>query len=346
MINFNPRLVENYEKADILSWYRKRLIYLFALICWVLVLPIAISNYLAGEKVLAAVTVFMLITLGFTATAFYLDKFQLGAITLFIFVLMIVIAYSMSKLGIYGIFWAYPTVLFIYFGVFRRIAKIYTAVFFVYFTLLVFYLIEFGTAIRSVIALVITILFTNIFLNIIEHLQERLVEQSNRDPLTGAFNRRHLASNLEEALERKRRSDTPASILLFDLDHFKSINDDFGHAVGDRVLKEFVLLIRKRRRTLDKLFRIGGEEFLLFLPDTPESGAIRLAEDIRCSVSTTGFIENRKVSVSIGTSELNKDESVKTWVKRGDDALYKAKQGGRNRSVSGKIHGESVLLKN
>lgn len=338
--------MEDFEKEDILFWYRKRLIYLFALICWILVLPIAISNYLAGETGLAAVTIFMLVIFGLTATAFYLEKFQLGAMTLFIFVMMVVIGFSMTIRGIYGIFWAYPVVLFIYFAVIHRIANLYTGVFFVYFTLLVFYLIEFGTAIRSVIALVITILFTNIFLNIIEHLQERLVKQSKRDSLTGALNRRHLEKNLEEAIERKRRSDTPASLLLFDIDHFKSVNDNFGHAIGDKVLKELVLLIHERQRRLDKLFRIGGEEFMLFLPDTPETGALRLAKDIRYLVSKTNFIENRQVTISIGTSELNKDESIENWMKRGDDALYKAKQGGRNQVVSGEIPTESALPEN
>lgn len=334
MLSLLPNLKELSDRTDILAWYRRRIIYLFAVVCTLLVLPIAISNAYIGEIFLAAGTVVMLVALWVNTAAFYMKKFRFGALSTFILLLMIVAGISMSRRGVYGIFWAYPAVLFIYFVVSRRIAQIYTAVFFGYFCSIVFTLITFGTAVRSVIALVVTILFTDIFLSIIEHLQERLIKQSNTDPLTGALNRRQLEIDLARAVERRNRSQTPASIIIFDIDHFKSINDRYGHDVGDEVLKQFASLITKRRRRLDKFYRLGGEEFLLFLPDTPATGALPLAEELRWSVCQTDFIKDRPVTVSIGISELGDAESIEKWMKRADEALYQAKKSGRNQVVS------------
>jgi GGDEF domain-containing protein len=99
-------------------------------------------------------------------------------------------------------------------------------------------------------------------------LHRRLVEQAITDPLTGTFNRRHMQTRLEEAIERGRRAGSQASLLIIDIDHFKAVNDRFGHEAGDHVLKELVSFLRERSRKADLLFRMGGEEFLLLLNDT------------------------------------------------------------------------------
>jgi diguanylate cyclase (GGDEF)-like protein len=118
---------------------------------------------------------------------------------------------------------------------------------------------------------------------------------------------------------------------IFDVDHFKRINDDFGHATGDTVLKELVALVSHRMRKLDVLFRIGGEEFLLYLPDTKEDDAEKMAEQLRQLIAGTKLIEDRPVTVSFGVSGLQSGDTLDTWLKLADDALYKAKQSGRNR---------------
>jgi len=123
------------------------------------------------------------------------------------------------------------------------------------------------------------------------------------------------------------------SILLMDVDGFKSINDQFGHAKGDSVLKEIVSLIAKRSRKLDLLFRIGGEEFMLLLPDTKEAAAAVVAEQLRASIAESRLFDDRQLTVSIGVSELQPGESPDSWMKHADDALYAAKKAGRNRVV-------------
>jgi diguanylate cyclase (GGDEF)-like protein len=151
------------------------------------------------------------------------------------------------------------------------------------------------------------------------------------DPLTGAFNRRQMDVSLALAIERRHRTGEPASLLLFDVDHFKRINDAFGHAAGDAALKNLVALIAERARKLDVLFRIGGEEFVLLLPGARHAGAVAMAEQLRALVAGAELVDGRRLSISIGVSELQRGESAASWIADADAAAYRAKQGGRNR---------------
>lgn len=119
--------------------------------------------------------------------------------------------------------------------------------------------------------------------------------------------------------------------MLIDIDHFKKVNDDLGHDAGDRVLKALVLLIKNRSRKLDRLFRMGGEEFLLLLPDTPAAAAMVQAENLRVRIAEGNLLKNRPVTVSIGVADIQRDLTQEGWVKIADNALYKAKEAGRNR---------------
>ena len=162
--------------------------------------------------------------------------------------------------------------------------------------------------------------------------ERRLVEQAITDPLTGAFNRRHMDFCLDNAVARRARTGEPAALLLFDVDHFKRINDEFGHGTGDAVLKRLVALVSTRGRRLDVLFRMGGEEFVLLLPATPYAGAIAVAESLREAVIAADLLQGRaRLSVSVGISELAPGQSAASWIDDADAALYRAKQGGRNR---------------
>ncbi len=324
----------NSDNESILSVYRERLMLRFMLVFIPLFLPLTLFNVVREHYVLAAALGGILIVVLINIAAIHFKKYVLVARTAFIVGLLILVGIALINRGEYGTYWTYPIVVFISFSMSRGWAKLYTAIFFVYCTALMFELLAAGLALRAVFGLGVTILFTNIFLDIIEKLQEKLIEQSLRDPLTKAFNRRQMLPSLEQAAERKRRTEAPASILIFDIDDFKSINDNYGHSVGDHVLKEFVALVGKRARQFDQLFRIGGEEFMLFLPDTPENGALTLAEELCDLISKAEFIKDRPVTVSIGLSELNEGETVDEWMKRGDNALYAAKENGRNQVFS------------
>lgn len=169
-------------------------------------------------------------------------------------------------------------------------------------------------------------------------LEARLREMATTDALTGLVNRRVLMERLEEECLRVNRSGLESSLLMFDLDHFKRINDDFGHAVGDRVLLQFAELIGSNRRRTDVAARVGGEEFVLLLPDTPVELAYKLANELRTEVMQSSVESDAGVpidfTVSIGCTAIRpEDRDVDDVLLRADRALYRAKHGGRNRVV-------------
>lgn len=163
----------------------------------------------------------------------------------------------------------------------------------------------------------------------------RALEQMERlaytDRLTGAWNRRHLedASILEMA--RAERHGHPASILVLDVDHFKEINDEFGHAVGDYVLVELVRTLRAQIRRSDTITRWGGEEFVILAADTPLFEAEHLAQKICEQVARAPLSSARPVTVSIGVAEYQCGEGFENWFQRADKAMFRAKTEGRNR---------------
>ena len=162
----------------------------------------------------------------------------------------------------------------------------------------------------------------------------RLFRLSITDTLTRAYNRQYLYQRLPEEIERSRRYGDPLSVALFDIDLFKHFNDTYGHPAGDFVLKEVVRLAQHQIREVDALVRYGGEEFLLLLPNTPLAGGVTTAERYRKAIAGAGFPWSDKrlqVTVSIGVASLEPDCNDEELLKRADDALYKAKQSGRNR---------------
>lgn len=162
-----------------------------------------------------------------------------------------------------------------------------------------------------------------------------LEQQAMTDALTGAFNRRHFNSCLKTAIERRTRFGESACLVLFDVDRFKEINDDLGHLAGDAVLKGLVVLASRSVRTLDVLFRTGGEEFALLLPSTSFHGALAVAEQLRAMVAAWRPVEGRSISISVGVSELCSGQSPLDWIGDADRALAYAKRAGRNRVVGG-----------
>ena len=165
-----------------------------------------------------------------------------------------------------------------------------------------------------------------------------LAEQAVTDPLTGAFNRRQMYVALAAAVERRHRAIERASILLFDVDRFKDVNDALGHAEGDRVLKALVALAAARFRKLDLVFRVGGEEFVLLLAGARLADALRVAEELRTLVRDAGIVPGWPLSISIGVAEVETHHSVEAWLADADVALYRAKCAGRNR-VAGRAAG-------
>lgn len=160
-------------------------------------------------------------------------------------------------------------------------------------------------------------------------------EHSVRDGLTGCFNREHALATLDGELRRAKRSGEPLSILLFDIDHFKTVNDKLGHLQGDAILRALGAQLTRALRTTDVRCRYGGDEFLVILPATHVAGAEQVAENLRREIGTLTVAAGERVhavTVSLGVAAAAPDElDVAALIARADEALYEAKRAGRNR---------------
>lgn len=187
-------------------------------------------------------------------------------------------------------------------------------------------------------------LMTNELANLTRELRQRnteleLANQTIReltrvDPLTGLANRRHFAEALDTAMTFARRHEQPLSLISIDIDRFKSINDTYGHDGGDEVLRRFSDILRESCRNEDLPVRLGGEEFLVLLPNTIIDEAFTLAERLRQRMSKTVFFSGgRNVTASFGLTQLTEGDNYFNFMKRADMALYEAKTAGRNKTV-------------
>lgn len=169
--------------------------------------------------------------------------------------------------------------------------------------------------------------------------ERRLSELAERDGLTGAFNRYYLDRLIESESQRHRRYDRPLSVIMLDLDHFKAVNDRYGHAVGDTVLCAVAAALRERLREVDTVCRYGGEEFCVVLPETDERMSVDVAEELRGLIADltvdTGD-ETVSVTASLGVSTLMASSveaerpGARELLRHADEALYRAKRDGRN----------------
>ncbi|CAN7158264.1 PleD family two-component system response regulator [Phenylobacterium sp. LjRoot225] len=173
----------------------------------------------------------------------------------------------------------------------------------------------------------------------LRHNLDQSLELAVTDQLTGLHNRRYMAGQLKALVERAARGGEPVSLLAIDIDHFKKINDGFGHDVGDEVLREFAIRLSANVRAIDVPVRHGGEEFLVVMPDTRLEDARRIAERIRLHVAGSPFRvmggqEALDVTISIGVAaSLAGETQTEGLLKRADAAMYEAKAGGRNRVI-------------
>ncbi len=164
-----------------------------------------------------------------------------------------------------------------------------------------------------------------------EALIKKLDRLSKTDSLTGVFNRLKLDEQLENMLNIAKRYNRPFSVLLLDIDHFKTVNDTFGHQSGDRVLAGLAGILQENIRQTDLVGRWGGEEFLIVCPETDMDRAFTLAENLRSIIESSNFGIDRQVTASFGITEYSGKDDPATIVQRADRAMYLAKEEGRNR---------------
>jgi two-component system, cell cycle response regulator len=168
---------------------------------------------------------------------------------------------------------------------------------------------------------------------------QQSMELALTDALTGLYNRRYMETHLETLVEKAFQSQRPLGLIMIDIDHFKPINDTYGHDAGDEVLREFASRVQASVRGIDLACRYGGEEFVVVMPDADLSIARAVGERLRRNIASEPFLVSKgkkklDVTISVGIAMRHDGETADAVLKRADEALYRAKRDGRNRVVS------------
>ncbi len=328
-------------------WYRLRndfqlaIITLLGVCATMGILPFAIYRFITGDPLAGLLDIaIMLSILGSAAYAWRTGNTRVAA--------WFNVGLSMAGcvavallLGRPGLFWMYVGVMATFLLLRHGEAVVVSAV---AFAAVAIHGKAFASAIEMGMFLVtasVTALFAFIYAYQAEQLRGQLQTLASRDPLTGAGNRRSMEEELKLAIGMARRERRPCGLAILDLDHFKRINDRYGHAVGDRVLVDFVAQIRGATRQVDRMFRYGGEEFVLLLPGADAAALHVIGDTLRARLGDSLHVRGEVVTTSIGAAELHPDESSEAWLARADAALYRAKHEGRNRTVVDNGGGET-----
>ncbi|HZH43517.1 MAG TPA: GGDEF domain-containing protein [Lysobacter sp.] len=242
-------------------------------------------------------------------------------------------AFIAMHIGLPGVLWAYPALVANFLIVPRGMALLSAG-------LLVALVAGGAEALDSGIAravFVVTSALISLFAYIFAHRTQsqrlRLEALAIHDALTGLHNRHAMEQELARAAETFPRHQLPVALAVIDIDHFKRVNDAYGHKTGDQLLVQFADLLQSRCRASDRIFRYGGEEFVLLLPGTDGAVLADLLEALRTTVEARLQVHGEAITVSIGAAVLKPNEAVAQWLARADAAMYRAKRLGRNHAV-------------
>ncbi|EOU3284651.1 GGDEF domain-containing protein [Vibrio harveyi] len=295
--------------------------------------PLGIKNLLIGETFLGGVLLaFQLSFIIEFAALFILGESKIGyRIPLFLLWLSVVL--SVHIFGIIATYWVFPVIVALVFIIPSKDALVTNGWIIAGCTFSAWYQLEWSITLRFVVAVICCAIVAHVAVHKIVELQDRLKFLSTRDSMTGALNRGQLEAFLLRALDEKR-SGTTSSIAVIDIDHFKQVNDLYGHDVGDEVISQIVTTLNDYSREYDLLFRLGGDEFLILFEGLSDQTAQFMMSSISDKVRAKHYPRHAKVSLSVGISEcLLDDDTPDLWLKRADIALYDAKQNGRDQIV-------------
>ncbi len=296
--------------------------------------PFSLNHIVQGRYVLGCVSLWIVMLLAYNAWSIR-HKMVIPWTTPFVLspAIVLFLATSVKLQGVVGAFWSYPAIIAFYFMLKERHAHVLNGLLLAIVIPVAFFSVPTPLAMRIAATLSTVSIFSALSLRVINVQQENLGKMAVTDPMTGLHNRALLEATLVQSIERAHRSQVPVSLLVIDLDHFKVVNDTFGHATGDRILIKVAETLKGRLRRSDMVFRLGGEEFMALLYNTGGTAACAVAEELRRSVSETTKA-TQHVTISVGSATLRHNETWNQWLKRADDYLYHAKGFGRDQVVS------------
>lgn len=303
-----------------------------AIVCLVIISPFALNNFLQGRYLLGLGTLVILTFFAFNTWTILRHQRYYDMLTLVGLVpaILMFLVFALFRQGIIGMLWCYPAAISFYFMLPERKAWIANIVLLAVTLPVAWVVVEQTLAVRMVATLTMVSIFSAIFIRAINEQQDKLRAQAVTDPLTGVLNRTLLHETLEQAIEQNHRAGVPMTLVAIDIDHFKSINDTYGHDVGDQVLRGIGQLLQDRIRIVDSVFRLGGEEFLLLFYGVDADNSCQIAEELCQTIGAQELLPDRSVTVSLGVATLQPEEDRIGWMKRGDKNLYRAKARGRN----------------
>lgn len=325
------------DKTSERSWdptadFRGKATYGVAITALAVLLPIAIFDLLS-ERI--HIGVGSLLIVSFLATNAWMIRCGRCHQNLTLFGLvpagMIFMMGVIADDGIIGSLWCYPSIVACYCMLSERRAWMANIAILGFSLPIIFQHLRPEYAYRICATLLAVSFFSAIMVHFIDKQQSRMHKLLIHDPLTGLLNRFTLKACLNNAIENNRKQRVSSSILAIDIDHFKSVNDDFGHDVGDRALSMVSRLILANIRDSDSAFRSGGEEFLIVLKGVNEQAAKITAHRLLHRIELADIVPNQSLTISIGLATTTAGENWTQWIKRADESLYEAKKQGRNR---------------
>lgn len=305
-----------------------------SVVSFLILLPFGINNFAQGRTIGGIITISVSMLFAINAYVGLRGRYSLylnlyGVIPAF----TLGAANALLTLQVIGSYWSYLCVFAIYFILPFKYSKYANAAFLIAIIGAAWLSLEFTIFIRFSVVLVGASMFIFISKRETTKAQMLLREQAVTDSLTGIFNRVQMPENLQDAILKYSKNGVKSTLCIVDIDHFKTINDNYGHDAGDKVLVGLTACIQSMVSRKDILFRIGGEEFLILMADTNIiEGSIR-AEALRSTVEKLPLLDNHQVTISIGVSEVRTDYDWKIWMKCSDEKLYLAKENGRNQVV-------------
>lgn len=308
----------------------KKALYITIIIPSVMMLPLAIKNYFFGYHLLASTLLLFFLTSTFHIWAIYKKSPLILHPHIIAILLILSLFFTVHYLGVSTIYWCYPISIALLFMLPLKSAFIFNIIVWSIISGFSFIEMPLDEALRISTSLLLTIIISGSVLMHINQLNKRLLNEIIRDPMTGAYNRKELSFHLKTCLKQQKEDSVHSALLFIDIDHFKAVNDSFGHDVGDDVIKELVNIITNHSRETDKVFRIGGEEFVLLMHNTNIKNALRVADKLRLKIKNEQIIENYPITVSIGVCSSENNPSKDQWLKFADIALYEAKEAGRD----------------
>tara|TARA_Y100001973_G_scaffold100684_1_gene162249 strand:- start:201 stop:1268 length:1068 start_codon:yes stop_codon:yes gene_type:complete len=310
--------------------FKRQLVYHLHIWAFIAVAPLVMVQWQHGNFLLSALLILFCVNAALVILFLRLRSVYFLKGRLFPILAVVCAAYSTSINGHAGLYWAYPAAIALFFLLPLKEAIVCNIIFVSVMAVVSFLQFPEADFWRITFSLGLSCLFAMIFAWLVGRLQQELTRLATTDPLTGCLNRSQLADLLNSQIQLRERYERVSSLVLIDLDYFKTINDRWGHLAGDRVLKEMTIRLRES----DQLFRIGGEEFMVVLPETRQKDADTLAHQLLTSISARPFLDDIKLTASASVAEVCRGETWSVWLNRADQALYDAKAKGRNQVVN------------